>query len=125
MPLLGLAQAGAGGFFTDAGFPSGVGWDEVEFPNVGNDHSYALEISGDSMLPVYRDGDIIVVNPEAPVRRGDRIVVKTKAGEVLAKELRRQTGKTIELRSLNAEHEDRTFSMDDVEWVARILWSSQ
>ena len=36
------------------------------------------------------------------------------AGEVLAKELRRQTGKTIELRSLNKEHEDRTFSADEV-----------
>ena len=125
VPLIGMAQAGAGGFFGDGGFPVGSGWDEVAFPNVGQDHSYALEISGDSMLPVYRDGDIIVVNPEAPVRRGDRVVVKTTEGEVLAKELKRQTGKTIELRSINAAHEDRTLSMDQVEWVARIMWSSQ
>ena len=125
VPLLGLAQAGAGGFFDDGGYPVGTGWDEVAFPNVAQDKSYALEISGESMLPVYRDGDIIVVNPEAPLRRGDRVVVKTRAGEVLAKELKRQTGKSIELRSLNAAHEDRMLSMDDVEWVARIMWSSQ
>ena len=77
------------------------------------------------MLPVYRDGDIVVVNPEAPVRRGDRVVVKTTEGEVLAKELKRQTGKTLELRSLNASHEDRVLSMEQVEWIARIVWSSQ
>ncbi|MBN9333340.1 MAG: helix-turn-helix transcriptional regulator, partial [Devosia sp.] len=27
VPLLGLAQAGAGGFFDSAGFPAGEGWD--------------------------------------------------------------------------------------------------
>ena len=125
IPLIGLAQAGAGGYFGDAGFPVGAGWDEVDFPRIGSDHAYALEISGDSMLPVYRDGDIVIVDPEAAVRRGDRVVVKTLEGEVLAKELKRQTAKTVELKSLNPEHEDRTFPMDQVAWIARILWSSQ
>ena len=125
IPLIGLAQAGAGGYFGDAGFPVGSGWDEVAFPHIGSDHAYALEISGDSMAPVYRDGDIVIVDPEAAVRRGDRVVVKTLEGEVLAKELKRQTAKTVELKSLNPEHEDRTFSMDQVAWIARILWSSQ
>ncbi len=125
IPLIGVAQAGAGGFFDDGGFPVGAGWDEVAFPHIGSAHAYALEIAGDSMAPVYRDGDIVIVDPEAAVRRGDRVVVKTLEGEVLAKELKRQTAKTIELKSLNPEHEDRTFSMDQVAWIARILWSSQ
>lgn len=125
IPLIGVAQAGAGGYFDDGGFPVGSGWDEVAFPQIGSPHAYALEISGDSMAPVYRDGDIVIVDPEAAVRRGDRVVVKTLDGEVLAKELKRQTAKTIELKSLNPEHEDRAFTMDQVAWVARILWSSQ
>ena len=95
------------------------------FPNVLDEHAYALEISGESMLPVYRDGDVIIVSPAAPVRRGDRVVVRTREGEVLAKELKRQTGKTLELKSFNAEHEDRVFGMSDVDWIARIVWSSQ
>jgi phage repressor protein C with HTH and peptisase S24 domain len=97
----------------------------VAFPHIGGSHAYALEIAGDSMAPVYRDGDIIIVDPKAAVRRGDRVVVKTLEGEVLAKELKRQTAKTIELKSLNPEHEDRNFNMDQVAWIARILWSSQ
>jgi phage repressor protein C with HTH and peptisase S24 domain len=125
VPLLGFGEAGNGGYFDDGGFPAGTGWDEFAFPSVNDEHAYALEISGQSMEPAYRDGDIIVVSPAAPVRRGDRVVVRTKSGEVMAKELLRKTAKAIELKSLNAAHPERTIAMTDVMWVARIVWASQ
>jgi phage repressor protein C with HTH and peptisase S24 domain len=125
VPLLGFAQAGAGGYFDDGGFPAGKGWDEVGLPAVNDEHAYALEISGDSMKPAYRDGDIIVVSPGTPIRRGDRVVVKTTGGEVMVKELKRRTAKTLELQSLNPNHVDRTLAAGDVEWIARIVWASQ
>src|ERR1700687_3226114 len=95
VPLLGFAQAGAGGYFDDGGFPAGKGWDEVGLPAVNDEHAYALEISGDSMKPAYRDGDVIVVSPGTPIRRGDRVVVKTSGGEVMVKEMKRGTAKTL------------------------------
>jgi phage repressor protein C with HTH and peptisase S24 domain len=125
VPLLGFAEAGAGGYFDDGGFPAGAGWDEIAFPAVDDTHAYALEVSGQSMEPAYRDGDVILVSPAAPIRRGDRVVVKTRDGEVMAKELKRSTAKSIELKSLNAQHPDRTIATEDVLWVARILWASQ
>lgn len=125
VPVIGFAQAGAGGYFDDAGFPVGKGWDEITLPTVTDEHAYALEITGDSMRPVYRDGDIIVVSPAAPVRRGDRVVVRTKDGEVTVKELKRRTSKQIELKSLNADHRDRTLAMSDVHWIARVVWATQ
>jgi phage repressor protein C with HTH and peptisase S24 domain len=125
VPLLGFAEAGAGGYFDDGGFPAGEGWDEIAFPSVSDEHAYALEVSGQSMEPAYREGGVILVSPSAPIRRGDRVVVKTKGGEVMAKELKRWTAKTIELKSLNAQHPDRTFAAADVLWIARILWASQ
>jgi phage repressor protein C with HTH and peptisase S24 domain len=125
VPLIGFAEAGAGGYFDDGGFPVGKGWDEIAFPAVNDEHAYALEISGDSMLPAYRDGDVIIVSPAAPVRRGDRVVVKTRNDEVMVKELKRQTAESIELKSLNANHPERTLSLDDVVWMARIVWASQ
>jgi phage repressor protein C with HTH and peptisase S24 domain len=125
VPLLGFAQAGAGGYFDDGGFPAGKGWDEVGLPAVSDEHAYALEISGDSMKPAYRDGDVIVVSPGTPIRRGDRVVVKTSGGEVMVKELKRRTTKTLELQSLNPNHVDRTLAAGDVEWIARIVWASQ
>jgi phage repressor protein C with HTH and peptisase S24 domain len=123
--VIGFAEAGAGGYFDDAGFPVGAGWDEIPFPAVNDEHAYALEISGDSMLPLYRDGDVIIVSPSSPMRRGDRVVVKTKEGEVMAKELKRRTAKTIELKSLNSEHGERVLAVADVLWISRIVWSSQ
>jgi phage repressor protein C with HTH and peptisase S24 domain len=125
VPLLGFAEAGAGGYFDDGGFPVGKGWDEVGLPSVNDEHAYALEISGDSMKPAYRDGDVIVVSPGTPIRRGDRVVVKTRDGEVMVKELKRRTAKMLELQSLNPNHVDRTLSASDVEWIARIVWASQ
>ncbi|HEY3032865.1 MAG TPA: S24 family peptidase, partial [Bradyrhizobium sp.] len=88
-------------------------------------HAYALEISGDQMKPAYRDGDVIVVSPGTPIRRGDRVVVKTRAGEVMIRELKRRTAKTLELQSLNPNHADRALAAGDVEWIARIVWASQ
>src|ERR1044071_1306299 len=124
VPLLGLAQAGSGGYFDDGGFPVGKGWDEIAFPQVADDHAYALEISGDSMAPAYRDGDVIVVSPAAPVRRGDRVVLRTRKGEVLVKELKRQSAKQVELKSLNPDHPERTVASSDVMWMARVVWAS-
>jgi phage repressor protein C with HTH and peptisase S24 domain len=125
VPLLGFAKAGSGGYFDDGGFPVGEGWDEIAFPALADQHAYALQISGQSMQPAYRDGDVILLSPAAPIRRGDRVVVKTRDGEVMAKELKRRTPQTLELRSLNSEHDDRTLDAADVLWVARILWVSQ
>jgi phage repressor protein C with HTH and peptisase S24 domain len=125
VPLLGLAQAGAGGFFDDAGFPAGHGWDLVELPVRTGDSAYALQVQGDSMLPVYRDRDVLIVEPAAPVRKGDRVVVKTIAGEVMAKVLVRRTTREVELLSINPAHPVRLVAASDVEWLARIVWASQ
>jgi phage repressor protein C with HTH and peptisase S24 domain len=125
VPLLGFAEAGAGGYFDDGGYPAGKGWDEIPFPAVDDEHVYALKISGDSMHPAYRDGTVIIVSPSATIHRGDRVVVKTRDGEVMAKELKRKTAKALELKSLNPEHPDRTLTAEEVLWVARIVWASQ
>lgn len=125
LPLLGFAQAGTGGFFDDGGHPAGAAWDQVDFPPPASGPLYALEISGDSMLPLYRDGDIIIVAPGEQVRRGDRVVVRTSAGEVMAKILHRRAVKSVELHSLNADHAPRTIPTEEIDWIARIIWASQ
>lgn len=125
VPLIGFAQAGDGGYFDDAGFPAGQGWDAVHVPDLDDEQAFALEISGDSMLPLYRDGDIIVVSPNSNIRRHDRVVAKTIGGEVLAKLLFRRTVHHVELHSLNDSHPPRRVEMDQIDWVARIVWATQ
>jgi len=125
VPLIGMAQAGAAGAFDDAGFPAGPGWEEIAFPEITDENCYALEIAGESMLPVYRDGDRILVSPWATARRGDRVVVKTQAGEVMAKLLGRMSAQRIELKSFNLAFEDRGFALSEIAFIHRIIWASQ
>jgi phage repressor protein C with HTH and peptisase S24 domain len=128
IPMVGFAQAGKAGFFDEDGYPSGNGWDEVAFPNAEYQNSksiFALQVSGDSMQPLYRDGDILVISAQERIRKGDRIIVKTKNGEVIAKELIKQSAGKISLKSLNPAFEDRSLTLDEVGWMARILWVSQ
>ena len=125
VPLIGMAQAGTSGFFDDAGFPAGSGWEDIAFPEIADSHCYALEITGDSMLPVYRDGDRILVSPQGSLRRGDRVVVKTHAGEVMAKQLGRMTAQRIELKSFNPAFDDRNFALNEIAFAHRIIWASQ
>ncbi len=125
IPLLGFAEAGQGGYFDDAGFPAGHGWDEVHFPRQETEGAYALEVSGDSMLPLYRDGDTVIVSPVDPVRKGDRVVVRTLEGEVMAKVLARKSATKVDLQSINPDHPDLSFPLTEIDWIARILWASQ
>ena len=124
-PLIGFAQAGRDGYFDDAGFPAGQGWEEVRFPGLGMETVYALQISGDSMEPAYRAGDRIIVAPGAEVKKGDRVVAKTTGGEVMAKVLERKNSRTIALASLNPDYPVREFKPNEIAWIARILWASQ
>ena len=125
VPLLGFAEAGAGSHFDNGGFPAGEAWGEIAFPALNDEHAYALKIAGASMEPAFRHGNVIVVSPAASIGRGDRVVLRTRDGEIIAKELSRQTAKSIELKSLNPQHADLTLAAADVLWIARIVWASQ
>jgi phage repressor protein C with HTH and peptisase S24 domain len=125
IPLIGLAEAGSSGYFDDAGFPVGGGWDQIAFPDLAEEHAYALEISGESMLPIYRDGERIIVSPSGNLRRGDRVVLKTAGGEVMVKQISRLTATRVELKSLNSDYEDRTFELNELAFIHRVIWASQ
>jgi len=43
----------------------------------------------------------------------------------MAKELKRRTAKSIELRALNPAQAERTLSVDEIAWIARVMWASQ
>ena len=129
IPVIGFAQAGAKGFFDEEGYPQGDSWDEVRFPDynaASNDEgTYALKVSGDSMEPLYRKNDVIVISPRSRVRKGDRIVLKTTEGEVMVKELVSQNENGVEVRSLNKKHENREFNQTQISWMGRVVWVSQ
>ncbi|WP_312597332.1 helix-turn-helix transcriptional regulator [Brevundimonas sp.] len=125
VPLLGLAKAGDDGFFDDAGLPTGDGWDQTELPRA-KDTLFSMTIDGDSMSPLYREGDRVLVDQdETRVRRGDRVVVRLMTGETIAKEVAGLTNRAVTLASINPDYPPRIVPRRDIEWMARILWVSQ
>ncbi|MBL4731684.1 MAG: helix-turn-helix transcriptional regulator [Rhizobiaceae bacterium] len=126
VPMLGVSQVGgAGGFFDSGGYPAGQDWDEIHFPAEDQNSIYALEVSGDTMQPLYEEGVMLIVAPGASVRKGDKIVFKTKSGEILAKVLARKSARQIETHSGDPDDKLLTYPLHEIEWIARILWASQ
>jgi phage repressor protein C with HTH and peptisase S24 domain len=128
LPLIGFPQmtnATESGAFDDAGIPVGKHWGEIAFPDMDDENVYAIAVSGNALEPTYRDGTILIVSPNASIRRGDRVVIKTKDGKLTVSALRRRTSKLIELRSLDAEAAERTVALHELLWMQRVVWASQ
>lgn len=45
--------------------------------------AYAIYVAGESMAPLYRPGDLLVVDPNKPPRPGDTVVLQVRPGEGL------------------------------------------
>jgi len=125
IPLLDMDLAGSPDYFNGQGEPISDEWDEIIFPEVSDDHTFALEVVVDDYEPVYWAGDILIISPQAEVRRGDRVVVKLIDGEVVAKQLIRKTAKRIELAPLQTSEPDQFIDLKDIEWMFRIVWVRQ
>ena len=125
LPLVNMSEAGRAGFFDEAGNPIGEAWDEIRVPGVYDDNIFALQISGDAMSPTFRSGDRVIVSPSAGIKRGDRVVVKTRSGEIFAKVFNTMNTARAHLQSLNPEYPDRNLPLKDIQWMARIVWVSQ
>jgi phage repressor protein C with HTH and peptisase S24 domain len=123
IPLLSLDEA-AQGHFDQAGLPAGTGWDTMAFPAINDPRAYALEVSAGTLAPAYRDNTVIVVSPAAAVRRGDRVVLMTTSGEIMVREIKRRSTKTIELQSVTGSA-GLTLTPRDVQWMHRVVWASQ
>ncbi|MEM7694522.1 MAG: helix-turn-helix transcriptional regulator [Pseudomonadota bacterium] len=126
VPLLGEAHAGFDMMSSgsDAALlpkPSRI----VNFPDQRYDPLYALTVVGESMQPLYRDGDVLFIAPNADTEDGDRVVVKLTNNDLAVKILRSRAGGTFAFHAVNPEHPDVAFDAADVEWVARIVYATQ
>jgi len=125
LPMISFRQAAVDICFDDAGFPAGDDWKEVTFPYHVDRYAYGLEVSDDTMLPVYRRGDVLIISPDLHVRPGDRIVIRSHDGQMSVAVLRSLTANSIEFTTLSPSVESWHVNTRDVDWMARIVWASQ
>ncbi|UOM36501.1 helix-turn-helix transcriptional regulator [Acuticoccus sp. I52.16.1] len=127
IPLIGEAHAG----FESA---SPVGTDTIavpsppriiSFPDRRHEPLYALSVVGDSMQPLYRDGDVLFISPNAEANAGDRVVVKRTNNEVAVKVLKEIGSDGYKFHAVNPDHDDVSLGKSEIEWIARIVYATQ
>jgi transcriptional regulator with XRE-family HTH domain len=67
VPVINKVAAGYPTEFTDMGYPARVADDYVRTPDVRDPDAFAARVVGDSMEPLYREGDIVVFSPAKPI----------------------------------------------------------
>lgn len=114
IPVVGMAQLGDNGHWSDLEYPVGHGDGYVDFPSKDPD-AYALKCEGDSMRPRIKDGEFVVIEPNHPIEPGDEVLLKSKDGRVMVKEfLYKRAGRT-HLISVNDAHPQMSFTDQEID----------
>ncbi len=125
LKCIGLGELGSVGAFDSSGFPSGGTWDEIEFPLIDDQAAFAIELDQDVAPPTIRAGDILIVSPNSSVRRNDRVMIYFHDNTVQFGILSRRTAQRLTIRELLAIDEEQTVQIEEVSWIARVVWLSQ
>ncbi|MBX3363378.1 MAG: helix-turn-helix domain-containing protein [Phycisphaeraceae bacterium] len=70
VPVINKVAAGYPSDFTDLGYPARIADEYIRCPDVHDPDAFACRVVGDSMLPEYREGDIVVFSPLRDVQSG-------------------------------------------------------
>jgi phage repressor protein C with HTH and peptisase S24 domain len=114
IPVVGTAQLGDEGYWTELQYPTGHGEGFVRYPT-RDKNAYALRVKGDSMRPRIKPGEFVVVEPNHPVAPGDEVLVTTTDGRSMVKVLGSNRAGMVELLSINDDHRPITLEQRQVE----------
>ena len=70
VPLINKVTAGYPADFTDMGYPARIADEYIRTPDLSDPDAFAARVVGDSMEPIYREGDIVVFSPARVVESG-------------------------------------------------------
>ena len=110
VPVLTWVQAG--------GFNSGE--DQYPYPGVADEYIetelqgkylFAMRVKGDSMEPLFFDGEVILIDPEVQPQPGDYVIIKKDEEESTFKQLKKYRGVWV-MHPLNAKYEDQEMSKE-------------
>lgn len=108
--VLGSVSAGTGEWLTDEQH------EEITVNNEPPMHDFALRVNGDSMIPLFSDGQIIYVNKidDLDMVRNEQIVIAELNGDAFVKKIVFDNNrKSCKLISLNKEYKPIDVTSDD------------
>ena len=110
VPVLGKIPAG----IPLAAIEDIEGWEELT-PSMtrGGKEYFALAVKGDSMLPDYRDGDVLILRKQESCESGDDCAVIVETEDATFKRVRRSP-RGITLQPLNPAYEPTIYSNEEI-----------
>ena len=129
VPVINKVQAGYPRDFTDLSYPRGVADDYVSCPGITDGDAFAARVHGDSMMPKYCEGDIVIFSPASAPRSGDDCFVRFDDGQTTFKRVffeRDESGvELIRLQPRNERYRAQSVRRERVEGVYRAVFRYQ
>lgn len=119
IPLINRVAAGYPTEFTDLAYPARVADEYVSAPDLMDPDAFAARVVGESMMPEYREGDIVIFSPErTPVSGDDCFARLERDNETTFKRVYfegdAEGAERIRLQPLNPAFPARTLDREDV-----------
>lgn len=113
------------GFFEEDVQESAGKWQIIPLPEGQFDGDYAFRISDNTMLPVYRENDIVIVSKQVKTKPGDRVLVKLPTGKFIVRILLDSDQDSVLLTTFNTDKEEQRLNRNSLDWMMKITWASQ
>lgn len=120
IPVIGMRKARLGRSWNDGWPIDGPDWDEVALAPAG-EKMFAIRVDGRDLEPVFRAGDVVILSPTASMREGDRVMIRMRSGDIVAKKIVGHDRTTFRIRALAEEHADRAVPKHEISWIARVM----
>jgi len=128
VPVINRVSAGYPRDFSDLGYPPRVADDYVSCPDVNDRDAFAARVHGDSMVPKYQQGDIVIFSPAASPRDGDDCFVRFADGNTTFKRVffESDCGKSVlRLQPRNERYRPQTIPSENVAGLYRAIYRYQ
>lgn len=113
IPIVGTAQLGDNGYWTELDYPTGHGDGYINYPSK-DANAYSIRCIGDSMKPRIKHGEYVVVEPNTPPMPGDEVLVKATDGRIMVKTFFYKTEERVHLQSVNETHPTIAINADEI-----------
>jgi SOS-response transcriptional repressor LexA len=81
---------------------------------------FALRVTGDSMEPEFKEGEVIIVNPHLEAAPNDYVVVKNRDEQATFKQLKKYGPRWV-LHPLNPKYPDQEVKRGDFRVIGRVV----
>jgi phage repressor protein C with HTH and peptisase S24 domain len=87
--------------------------------------AFAMRVDGESMMPRFRHGDVVIAIAGLPVRDGEAALVKIRGRVGVTLKLVRREETTVHLIPINEKYDTERLPETEIEWLAPVLLAAR